>query len=339
MTTDLSCNSASGPADGAIDISASGGSVAGPYQYTWSTTDGTGLVSADEDQTGLSAGTYTVVVTDDNNCTTTMDFTLVEPTPVTATADLSNPSCNSASGAADGAIALTAGGGTVAGAYEYAWSTSNGSGLVATDEDQTGLSAGTYTVVVTDDNGCTVEESFELMEPTPVACTASSPTVGTGGFNILCAGGTGTVEVTASGGTGIGYTYSINGTDFQASNMFTGVLAGDYTVTTKDDKGCTSTCDVTLTEPTELVAGSCDYVQDLCQLSEGEIKIEASGGVSPYSVSWSASPVAPNTTAGSLDQASPQAIPSSGGSVTFTGAAGNNEYMFIVTDANGCQTP
>ena len=339
MITNLSCNSASGDPDGAIDIAAGGGTVTGSYQYAWSTTDGSGLIAGDEDQTELSAGTYTVIVTDDNNCTVSMDFTLTEPTPVAAMAETSNPNCNASSGAADGTIDLMASGGTVVGNYQYNWTTNDGSGLEAADEDQSGLSAGTYKVLVTDDKGCTVEESFTLTEPNAVSCMATSPMIGTGGFNILCAGGFGTIEVAPSGGSGTGYTFSINGTDFQPDSTFTDVLAGSYTITTKDDKGCTSTCDVTLTEPTALVAGSCDYVQDLCQLSEGEIKIEASGGVAPYSVAWTASPVAPNTTAGSLTQSTPQTISASGESATFTGAEGNNEYMFVVSDANGCQTP
>ena len=337
--TNLSCNAASGMADGSINITASGGTAAGNYTYSWSTSDGSGLVPTDEDQSELSAGTYTVTVTDDNNCTVEESFTLTEPAAVSVSEQITNLSCNSASGSANGAIDITAAGGTVTGTYSYAWSTTNGSGLVPTDEDQTALSAGDYTVVITDDNGCTVEASYTLTEPTAVACTASSPLVGSGNTNILCAGGVGTIEVSPSGGSGSGYTYSINGVDFQPENIFTNVLAGTYTVTTLDGSGCSSTCSVTLIEPTALIAGSCDYVQDLCQLSEGEIKIEASGGVAPYQVAWSATPVAPNTTAGSLTQSSPQPISSAGGSVLFTGASGNNQYSFIVTDANGCETP
>lgn len=244
-------------------------------------------------------------------------------------------SCNANSGAPDGSIDLVPAGGTEP--YTFDW------GDLAGDdngEDREMLVAGSYSVTITDANMCTFELGpIVLEEPSEVMCTATSPTVGTGGTNILCSGGTGTIEVAASGGSGAGYTYSINGTDFQASSTFTDVLAGTYTVTTMDGNGCTSTCDVTLTEPTPFLAGSCDYVQDLCQLMEGEIKIEASGGVAPYSVSWSATPVAPNTTAGGLDQASPQDIATDGGSVLFTGAEGNNQYSFTVTDANNCTTP
>jgi len=338
VITPLACNSTSGAADGEIDITATGGTEAGTYDYNWATTDGSGLVATDEDQTGLSAGTYNVTITDDNNCTVTASYVLTEPTAVEVTENITQPSCNAASGAANGEIDITATGGTEAGTYDYSWATTDGSGLIATDEDQTGLSAGTYDVTITDDNNCTVTASYVLTEPTAVMCTATSPLVGNGGTNILCNGGTGSINVVGTGGSGT-YTYSLDGGAFQTLGTFTGVGVGAHTVTIRDNAGCESTCDVTLTEPTPLVAGSCNFVQDLCQLGSGEIRIEASGGVAPYSVSWSATPVAPNTTAGDLDQPSPQTINTSGGFILFTGADGNNQYNFIVTDDNGCQVP
>ncbi len=338
VLTQPSCNAASGAADGEINVTVTGGTGAGTYNYSWLTNDGSGLVESNEDQTGLSAGTYYVTITDGNDCTILASYVLTEPSAVEVSEVLTQPSCNAASGAANGEINITASGGTVGGTYDYNWSTTNGSGLVATDEDQTGLSAGTYNVTITDDNDCTVTASYVLTEPTAVACTAMSPLVGNGGTNISCNGGTGTINVTGAGGTGA-YEYSLDGGAFQSASTFTGVLAGAHTISIRDDAGCTSSCDVTLTEPTPLVAGSCNYIQDLCQLGSGEIKIEASGGIAPYNVSWSANPITPNTTAGDLDQSSPQVISTAGGFILFTGADGNNQYNFIVTDDNGCQVP
>ncbi len=332
--SDLSCNSSSGAPDGTIDITPAGGTA--PYTFDWDDIAGT---DNDQNRTDLTAGSYTVTVVDANDCETVVGpIVLTEPTAVAVTESITQPSCNAASGAANGEIDITASGGTEAGAYDYNWETLDGSGLVQTDEDQTGLSAGTYNVTITDDNDCTVTASYTLTEPDAVSCTATSPTVGNGGTNILCNGGTGTINVSGADGSGV-FEYSMDGTNFQTSGEFTNVAAGTYTITVRDDAGCESTCDVTLTEPDALIAGSCNYVQDLCQLGTGEIKIEASGGVAPYSVSWSATPVAPNTIAGDLDQSSPQSIATDGGSITFTGADGNNQYSFIVTDANGCQIP
>lgn len=332
---DLSCNAASGSPDGSIDVTPAGGTS--PYTFDWGDIAGT---DDGEDRMGLAAGTYAVTVSDANGCTTEITgINLSEPGAVAVTGTPTNPGCNSSSGASNGAIDITPSGGTsAAGTYTYLWTTTDGSGLVAADQNQTGLGAGTYTVIVSDDNDCTATTTFTLTEPVAVSCTVTSPTVGSGGTNIACAGETGSLVAVGAGGTAP-YQYSINGTDFQVSGTFSDLTAGDYTVTTKDANDCTSTCTITLTEPTPLMAGSCDYVQDLCQLGDGEIKIEASGGVAPYSVAWSATPVAPNTTAGTLAESSPQPIATDGGSVTFTGADGNNTYSFIVTDANGCEVP
>ena len=329
-TVDLSCNDASGAADGQITITPSGGqgSTGSDYTYAWSTSDGSGLIPTNQNQVGLSAGTYTVIVTDANGCTDTESFTLTEPVPVDVVGTTVDLSCNDASGAADGQITITPSGGqgTVGSDYTYAWSTSDGSGLAATDQNQTGLSAGTYTVIVTDANGCTDTESFTLTEPTPVTCTADSPILGNCGTNIACNGGTGTINVTAGGGNGP-YTYSIDGTNFQASNSFT-VGAGSYTVTTMDANGCTSTCLVTLTEPTAIVAGTC-VENDECQVSAGEIEVEATGGCAPYTVTWT------SPSGGSLNEVS-QVIATDGDSVIFTGAEGGQSYTFTITDSNGC---
>ncbi len=337
--TQPSCNALSGTANGAITITPTGGTVTTGYTYNWETADGAGLVQTDKDQSALSGGTYNLTVTDNNNCTYTSSFVLTEPDAVgLSDSEVTQPSCAAASGAANGAITITAEGGTVTTGYTYNWETTDGSGLVQTDKDQSGLSGGTYNLTVSDNNNCTYEIAFTLTEPVAVTCEATSPTVGAGGTNILCNGGTGTINVVGTGGSGV-YTYSLDNGTFQSSGAFADVAAGAHSITVRDDAGCESICSVTLTEPSPLTAGSCNYIQDLCQLGLGEIKIEASGGVAPYIVTYVVTPVAPNTVAGTLDQASPQTIATDGGSVTFTGADGNNQYSFIVTDANGCQIP
>ena len=324
--TNLSCNATDGVADGAIDLTVAGGT--GAYSYAWATTNGSGLSASTQDQTGLSAGTYNVTVTDANGCTATGSYTLTQPTSIALTESLTNLSCNAASGSADGAINLSVTGGTAA--YGFNWSTTNGSGLSATAQNQTGLSAGTYDVTVTDANGCTSSASFTLTQPAPVAHTATSPDQGNG-YNIACNGGNGTINVVASGGNAP-YTYSIdNGASYQASTSFT-VTAGTYQVIVKDANDCTSTAaPITLTQPDPLLAGTCTVAQDQCQVGTGEIKIEALQGVAPYTITYTAAPAA-NT----LDQASGQTIVTDGGTFTFTGADGNTTYSFTVTDDNGC---
>ena len=162
VTVEPSCNDLSGDLDGSIDITATGGT--GTYIYNW---DGPNTAQTDEDQSGLGTGTYDVTVTDDNGCTAVTSFTLTEPTPVEVAAVEVQPGCNAASGAPTGSIDITATGGTPG--YTYNWGA--GAGIVSSDEDQSGLGAGTYDVTVTDDNGCTVVASYTLTEPDAVEVT------------------------------------------------------------------------------------------------------------------------------------------------------------------------
>ncbi len=329
-STDLECNDASGAPDGAISITVSGGTPG--YTYAWTTADGSGVVATDEDQSGLSAGTYDLVVTDANGCTQADSYTLTEPDAVVVEGTVTPLLCNALSGAPSGEINITATGGqgSSEGDYDYLWTTTDGSGLVATAADQTGLSAGTYTVVVTDANDCTDTETWTLGEPDAVECTLDSPVVGLGGTHILCAGDeTGTLNVTATGGTAP-YLYSLDGgATTQTSSTFVSLLAGVHTVTVIDANGCESECMYELLEPEPLNAGTC-VVADLCQLNEGEIEVAAEGGVAPYVVTWI------STTGGTLNETQ-LTITTDGGSVIFTGAEGGETYVFTVTDANGCE--
>ncbi len=306
------CHELSGTPNGSIEIQVVGGTA--PYTYAWSNGETT------QNITGLGAGTYTLDITDDNGCNFQAMYTLSQPDELVASGDVVEPGCNAASGAPTGAINLTVTGGT--GVYTYAWS--NGESTQNIDE----LAEGTYTVVVTDANGCTDEQVFTLTEPDAVTCSLDSPVIGACGENILCNGGTGTLNVTAQGGTvGSGYEYSLDGVNFQSEPTFT-VAAGTHTVTVRDANGCTSTCDYTLTEPEAIIAGTC-VQDDQCQVDQGEIQVEAAGGCAPYTVTWTASNGA------TLNETS-QTINTSGGTVTFTGATGGETYTFTLTDANGC---
>jgi len=140
--TDVSCNAGS---DGAADLTPAGGTP--PYTYAWSGGETT------QDISGLVAGTYVVTVTDDHACTATASVTINEPPVLTASIAGTNVSCN---GGSDGMADLTVGGGTSP--YSYIWNTTE------TTEDISGLTAGTYTVTVTDANGCTETASIPKME-------------------------------------------------------------------------------------------------------------------------------------------------------------------------------
>jgi hypothetical protein len=303
--TDVLCYGAS---TGAINITASGG--IGPYTYAWT---GTGVNATAEDQTGLAAGNYSVIVTDANGCSTaSLPVAITQPaTPVSVSlTSQTNVLCY---GASTGAINITASGGT--GPYTYAWT---GTGVNATAEDQTGLAAGNYSVIVTDANGCsTASLPVTITQPaTPVSVSLTSQT------NVLCYGAsTGAINITASGGVGP-YTYVWTGTGVNATaEDQTGLAAGNYSVIVTDANGCsTASLPVTITQPATAVSVALTSKTDvLCfGASTGAINITASGGTPPYTYAWTGTGV--NATA--EDQ---------------TGLAAGN-YSVIVTDANGCST-
>jgi gliding motility-associated-like protein len=248
--------------DGSATVTAAGGVA--PYTYNWS--NGTATAS----NNNLIAGTYTVTVTDDHGCTATTSVTITEPTLLTATISAStNVSCF---GGNNGSATVTAAGGVAP--YTYNWS--NG----ATTASNNNLIAGTYSVTVTDDHGCTATTSVTITEPTLLTATISASA------NVLCfSGNDGSATVTAAGGVAP-YTYNwSNGTTTATNNN---LIAGTYTVTITDDHGCTATTSVTITEPTLLTANISASANVLCfGGNDGSATVTAAGGVAPYTYNWS----------------------------------------------------
>src|SRR6185312_10668048 len=130
-----SCN---GGNTGSATVTAAGGVPA--YNYNWTPSGGTNATASN-----LTAGTYTCTVTDANGCSATSSITLTQP--ATLTANITATTHELCNGASTGSSTVTAGGGTVA--YTYAWAPSGGTNATASN-----LSASTYTVTVTDANGC-----------------------------------------------------------------------------------------------------------------------------------------------------------------------------------------
>ena len=145
LTNGVSCN---GYSDGVL--TASGLSATDSVTYLWSTGATTASIS------GLSAGTYTVTVTDtgETDCMDTDEYIVTEPAVLTATVSLVQNESETTGN--DGSLMVAAGGGTPG--YSYAWA-----GSADTSSTVSGLSAGTYTVTVTDANGCTATDEMEVI--------------------------------------------------------------------------------------------------------------------------------------------------------------------------------
>jgi len=248
-----------GGATGSIDLTVTGGGS--PYTYSW-----TGGATT-QDRSGLAAGTYTVTVTDANNCVKTISATITEPaTGITLTETHVNVLCN---GGSTGSIDLTVSGGVSP--YTYSWTGG------ATTQDRSGLAAGTYTVTVTDANTCTKTLSTTITQPVVIALTETH-------VNVSCNGGSnGSIDLTVTGGTGA-YTYSWTGG--ATTEDLSSLSAGTYTVTVTDANACTKTLSTTITQPTALVLTE-THVNVLCNgASSGSIDLTVTGGVSPYTYSW-----------------------------------------------------
>lgn len=151
----------------------------------------------------------------------------------------SNPSTT---GAADGSISASATGGA-----GFTFRLNNGN--FQASGNFTNLAAGTYTVTARNSDGCTGTRQFILTDPSPtctgVDITVTANSTPTDGCSTPA---TGSITATAAGSTG--FTYSIDGTNFQASGTFNGLAAGTYTVTARDANGCTGSTNVTVTTPT-----------------------------------------------------------------------------------------
>ncbi|HLG33900.1 MAG TPA: T9SS type A sorting domain-containing protein [Bacteroidia bacterium] len=293
---------------GSTDGSATASVVGGIFEtYEWSTGAFTASIS------GLSAGTYTVTVTNLFGlvCPVTQSVTLNNPPLLTLPAlTLSNfngynISCN---GGSNGTATANPSGGTTA--YGYSWS--NGQSTATA----TGLSAGTYTVTVTDANGCNVSRSATLTEP-PLLTTTAAATSNYNGFNVRCHGGS-DGEATAYPVGGVA-PYGYSWTSGSSSNPATGLSATTYTVTVTDANGCTATASATLTEPPILTIDAgpnkivyWGYPDSACAKLQSS---GAGGGVPPRTLLWS-----------------------TGSTATFINVCptATTVYYLTISDANGC---
>ncbi|MBS1636621.1 MAG: hypothetical protein JST26_11950, partial [Bacteroidetes bacterium] len=287
-------NASCGTANGTATVTGVTGGTAS-YQYQ---ADG-GAFNTPTVFTGLAAGSHTMTVKDANGCTLSVPFTVGNNgSPSANVSATSNITCN---GGSNGSFTVSASGGS--GGYTYSITpggTSNGTGIF------TGLTAQAYTVTVKDAANCFTTTTTSLTQPSAVALSLTP-------LNVSCNAGTnGTITASGSGGTGP-YQYSLNGGGYQVSTTFTGLSAGVYNITVKDNNGCTLSQTTTVNQPTPInvavTTGSAN-----CTASNGTATAIPSGGTSPYTYSWT----------------------SGGGSAATSNGLPTGTYTVTVTDNNGC---
>ena len=247
--------------DGEALLTVNGGTS--PYTYQWN------LGQTSEDLTNLQAGIYLVTIYDSKLCSKTYTVTVNEPSPISINSVISDVTCLNGS---NGAINLTISGGT--GTYTYVWNTG------ATSQNITGLSDGIYEVTVSDANLCTNSSAFTIEQP------STSITIGLDAYNLKCrVGADGEINATISGGTPP-YTYLwSNGTTTQD---LTNLSIGTYTLTVTDANGCTKSSSTTLTQPNTLLTLATTQTDILCNsASTGEVNLTVTDGVPPYTYLWS----------------------------------------------------
>src|SRR6185312_7717460 len=344
--TNVLCNGGTGSAT----VTPSGGTS--PYAYFWNPSGQTNATA-----TGIKAATYTVTITDANNCTGTTTVVVTQPVVLTASiATPTYPPCNGGVGSA------TANGGGGISPYTYSWNPSS-----QTTATATGLSAATYSVTVKDLNGCTASTSVVITQPTVVKATIAVTYP-------ACNGNKGSATVTASGGTPTyKYLWTPSGQTVAAA---TGLGVATYTVKVTDSHGCTGTTSINITQPTVLTVTT-SFSQATCSLANGSATATPAGGTAPYAYSWSpggqtnvtavglkaatytvTEPSAVVATITSVKNATCNGTPSGSATVTASGgtapygyqwspAGGNGatgtgltagNYTVTVKDNNGCTT-
>lgn len=262
--TDVKCF---GGADGTITLETVAGSNP-PYTFLWSNGATT------RNLTNLSAGEYTVTVTDAQGCTVKGTNQIHQPTELVVEIKSNDVICPNGS---SGTLVATVTGGTKP--YRYEWRNASNV-LVATTPDAFGLPVGTYVLTVKDTNDCQKQVSNIIINQPPTIAAQYEST------NLSCFGGNdGTITVKASGGTGtLSYTWSDSGT----GAVRTGLSAGTYNVEISDANGCKMTLTgIVVTQPTQLTTSVSSIPTSCFNGADGRIDLTVTGGTSPYNFGWS----------------------------------------------------
>jgi len=280
-----------------------------PYTYSWSNGQSTPQI------TGLTPGNYNVTVTDGSSCSKNLSAVVVEVPPVgLGTFTVTNPSCYSS----DGSVTVVTTGGTA----PYYYSGSNGSVTItfASSHTFTGISAGNFSVSVTDAGLCNFLASTVVLTPNSFTNVSVSTT------NSLCNDNSGSVSISLFGGsppysyTLIDFTGNSATTVTNTTNVnFNGLTSGSYTIQITDGGPCIFTQGIAINNTTLFTLSSV-VSATTCEQDNGIVTLNiSSGGTAPYIYEIDGAIVTTNLSG-----------------YTFSGLAAGN-YTASVIDANSCQ--
>ncbi|MGB1315813.1 MAG: gliding motility-associated C-terminal domain-containing protein, partial [Chitinophagales bacterium] len=287
----VSCN---GLSDGSIAISVSGGAAG--YTYSWS--DGAAVVATTNDLNNVAAGSYTLTVTDTKLCTETYTASITENVALAGNITANNILCYGATSSASVAVS----GGALP--YTYLWSNFD-NGTTATN-----LPAGSVSVVVTDDNQCTLQLFANITAPS-AALEVTDSLIN----NVTCFNGNdGAIYTSISGGTA---PYSVSWSpNVGAAKDITNLAVGIYTITVTDANNCTTTATYEVENALEIISTMAVTNPSCFGEETGMIVVGNSGGTAPYNYSWNTTP------------------PQTG--LVAINLAGDMTYTVTITDINGC---
>lgn len=305
FTSEVTPNDCQGGSNGSISFTMTTGTP--PYTYTWPGGNGTiADNNTPELLNGVSAGAYQIVVTDANNFQTVISVSVEEPAALSLDLTSSNYGLFevSCSGAADGSISATVGGGTPP--YTYDWTNGGSTSEIGS------LDEGTYQLVVTDANGCTATASATLSAPLPISADmlVASPVCDDAN------GGTVSVEG-VTGGTGP-YVYAVDGAAYTTNTLFASLTVGNHQVSVQDANGCVYTEIITVYSAPVLTVELGDDME-LGYGESAELFAQTSYPVVDYQ--WAGGPIVECDTC-----ARPQIQPDE-----------SVAYSVTVTDENGCK--
>jgi len=260
-TVDVKCN---GDNTGGFTANVTNGTS--PYTFNWSN----GTTNSSTSNNSLEAGNHHVVIEDANGCMAYASYNVTEPNEALqiGSSTITAVSCN---GLNDGRIALAVFGGTPP--YSYNWSSGSGGATVSN------IGGGTQSVTITDANGCSLSQSFEVPLPNPLSANFEVK-------DVSCFGGAdGVVEILPTGGTA---PYSYNWSNGDNTKVTDDWSAGSSSVTITDINGCSSTVNFTVGQPNSPLSTSGNVSNVSCfDGNDGSVNASTSGGTAPYVYTWS----------------------------------------------------